>query len=278
MIFTLRNSRGDEMPLFDNPYFTLMDVDGMTQADVAVSSSVMSDVDGDIINAQSVNPRSITLTLRIKQEINPEIAKRYVMTFVKPKKEATLYLDYKNRQMTITGVIQSLSMPRFTNGVAMQFTLYCSEPFWEDVNALVTMISDVVSLHHWEIVPKEEADIVMGEIMERYSQIVTNDGDVATGMNITILAMGDVKNPMIYIEGTGEFFGVAVTMKSMDELRICTIKGKKSITLNGELILDKVMQGSTWLQLEVGRNEIVINDDYGAVNMQFSLTSKEKYI
>lgn len=266
------------MPLFNNPYFTVTDIDGLTQADVSVSSTVMSDTDGDILTAQSVNPRSITLTLRIKQEINPEIAKRYVMSFVKPKASGSLYLDYKDRRMTITGVVQSLEMPRFSNAVAMQFTLYCSQPFWEDVEALAEMIANIVPMHWWPIEPKEEPDIVMGEIMETYTQSITNNGDVAIGMDITIVALGPVQNPIIYREGSNDFFGVTVTMETLDELRICTIKGRKTVTLNGELILDKVMQGSTWLQLEVGNNEIVINDDNGAVNMQFSLVSRERYV
>lgn len=272
------SSTGAEMPLFNNPYFTVTDIDGLTQADVSVSSVVMSDTDGDIITAQSVNPRSITLTLRVKQEVNPEIAKRYIMSFVKPKKQGSLYLDYKERRMTITGIVQSFEMPRFSNAVAMQFTLYCSQPFWEDAEALIAMISDVVSMHYWPIVPKEEPDIIMGEIMETYTQSITNNGDVAVGMDITIVALGDVQNPMIYREGSNEFFGVTVTMSELDELKICTIKGEKTVTLNGELILDKVMEGSTWLQLEVGNNQLVINDDYGAVNMQFSLVSRERYV
>lgn len=278
MIFNLRNSKGEEMPLFDNPYFITTDVDGMTEADVAVSSSVMSNVDGDIINAQSVNPRSITITLRVRQEINPEIAKRYILSFVKPKREASLYLDYKDRQMTISGVIQNITMPRFSNAVAMQFTLYCSQPFWEDVNPFMTEITNILSMHHWSIVPKEQADIVMGEIMESYRQSIVNEGDIAIGMDMSILALGEVKNPMIYLDGTSEFFGLTLTMAENDILKICTIKGKKSATLNGESVLDKVMQGSTWLQLEVGKNDIVINDDNHAKNVQFTLVSTERYI
>lgn len=292
MIFSLRNSRGDEMPLFDNPYFVVTDVDGMTQADVAISSSVMSDFDGDIINSKTVNPRTITITLRVKQHLNPEIVKRYVMSFVKPKKECTLYLDYKERQSTITGVVQSLDMPRFTNAVAMQFSIYCSNPLWEDLNAFATMITNVTSLHYWPIIPKETPDIVMGEMMDAYKQEIINNGDVSIGMDIIIVANGDVKNPMIYREESSEFFGINVTMKKLDELLICTIKGEKTIILRtwekdpeteetiniDTLIFDKIMEGSTWIQLDVGKNNIVINDDYGAKNMQCSITCNERYV
>lgn len=278
MILNFRDAKGGEMPLFNNPYFTVTDIDGMTQADVGISSTVISDMDGDIVNSATVNPRTVTITLRIKQGVNPEICKRYVTQFVKMKQKGSLYMEYKERTAVLTGIIDSFDMPRFTNAVAIQFSLYCSQPLWEDAQVLVAMISEVVSMHHWEIVPKDDADIVMGEIMDTKMQTIVNNGDVPVGMRMTIVALGNVSNPMIYREESSEFFGVSVTMSDLDELIISTIKGEKTVTLNGENVIDKVMEGSTWLQLEVGENEFVISDDYDAEYMQFSLTARELYV
>lgn len=278
MKLIFKNASGEEMPIFDNDYFTVTDIDGMTLADVGISSNTMADMDGDVINAQTVQPRNVTVTLRVKQTVNPEIFKRYVMQFVKPKQEGTLYMEYKERTVTLTGYIQSINMPRFSNAVAMQFNLYCSQPLWEDAQAIVAMISDVVSFHYWPIVPKEEPDIIMGEIMDTKNQTVINGGDVAIGMKMTIVALGNVSNPKIMREQSSDFFGVNVTMKELDELIISTVKGEKSVTLNGENIIDKVTKGSTWLQLEVGTNNFVIDDDYGAEFMQFSLVARERYV
>lgn len=279
MYLAFRNSQGDEMSLFENEYFTVTDIDGMTLADVSVSSNTMADMDGDIINAQSVTPRNVSVTLRVKQNVNPEVFKRYVTEFVKPKKEGTLYLNYRERTMLLKGIVQSIDMPRFSNAVAMQFTLYCSQPLWEDAQSLFAQISDIVSMHHWEIVPKEEPDIVMGEIMDTNIQTVINGGDVDIGMTMTIVALGEVVNPRIYKEATGEFFGLDITLAERDEVIISTVKGQKSVTLNGENIMDKITPDSTWIQLSVGRNNIVINDDASAgEKMQFSLVAKELYV
>lgn len=278
MILNFIGANNEEMPLFENPYFTVTNIDGLTQSDVAISSNVMSDVDGDFINAQTVNPRNVTITLRVNQNINPEVFKRYVMAFVKPKQKGSLYMDYRDRAMTLTGVVQSIDMPRFSNAVAMQFTLYCSQPLWEDAEQLLAQISDIVSMHRWPIIPKEEPDIIMGEIMETNTQTITNGGDVAVGMIMTIVALGDVSNPIIMRENSSEFFKVDVTMKEKDELIISTVKGSKSVVLNGENIIDKVAKDSTWLQLDVGKNYLVIDDDNGGNAMQFTLVARERYV
>ena len=279
MYLAFRTITGEEMPLVDNPYFTVTNIDGFTRADVGISSVAMSDMDGDIINSQTVTPRTVTITLRINGGVNPEEAKRYVTMFVKPKQTGILALNYKDRDTTLTGVVQTLDMPRFTNGVAMQFSLYCSQPLWEDVNALYAYITDIISMHHWPITPKVVPDIVMGEILEQKGQYVTNNGDVPVGMEISIIANGGaISNPKIMRENSYDFFSVDITMAERDELIISTVRGKKSVTLNGQNVIDKVTRGSTWLQLEVGINRLIITDDYEGVNMQFSLKARELYV
>ena len=278
MELSFRDTKGGVMPLFGNPYFTVTDIDGLTMADVAISSNVMSDMDGDIITSQTVNPRTVTITLRVNQNINTEECKRYVTSFVKLKQKGELYMDYRDRIVTLSGVIQSFNMPRFSNAVAIQFALYCSQPLWEDVQALSAMISEVVPLHHWEIIPKEDADIVMGEIMDTKKQTIVNNGDVPVGMRITIVALGAVSNPVIYRDGTEEFFKVNVTMSDRDELIISTVRGEKYVRLNDESIIEKVAEGSTWLQLEAGENDFVIDADSGVDSVQLTLVARERYI
>lgn len=279
MYLSFKNARGEEMPLVDNPYFTITDFDAMTQSDVSISSTTMSEMDGDLINTQSIVPRTVTITLRVNGGVNPEEAKRYIMGFIKPKQKGTLALNYRERDTTLTGVVQNVTMPRFTNGVAFQFSLYCSQPLWEDVDALIVAITDVLSLHHWAIVPKEEADIVMGEVLDSKTNYIMNNGDSAIGMTITIVAKGGrVVNPRIMRENSYEYFSIDVSMEENQELVISTIKGQKEVTLDNVNIIDKVTKGSTWLQLEVGRNDLTVIDDNDAEFMQVSVKARELYV
>ena len=63
-----------------------------------------------------------------------------------------------------------------------------------------------------------------------------------------------------------------------DELIINTNKGQKSIVLNGESIMNKVVAGSTWLQLAVGSNVVVCTNSLDGAGMLYSVKANERYL
>lgn len=272
------NSDGTRIPLVGSDYFTITDIDGMTTGNVSISSNSVSGNDGDFINSQRVNPRDVTFTFRFKNEIPPEETKRYITSFFKLKKEVVIELNYRDRISRLTGVVQSVDIPRFTNAVSAQVGIYCSNPFWEDVQALEELIDKIKNLHHFPIHPTAEELIVMGEMTETYSKNIINNGDVDVGMRMKIIATATISNPKIIRDDTNEFFEVAVTMNNLDELEVCTIKGKKSVTLNGQNIINKVVSGSTWLQLVTGSNLFVVTNNLGGLGMTFVVKANERYI
>lgn len=269
---------GTRVPLVGNSYFDITDIDGFTSGATSISSSTLADTDGDVINSQRINARDMTLTLRFKDGISIEQAKRYLLQYFKLKKTATLELDYENRNSRITGYVQSIDVPRFQLGVSAQISIHCSMPFWIDVYALESLISNVTSLHHWPIHPTLEEPIIMGAISNAYQATIINDGDVDIGMTITIVAEKTCSNPRIMLDRTNLFFEVNVTMQANDELIINTNKGQKSIVLNGESIMNKVVAGSTWLQLAVGSNVVVCTNSLDGAGMLYSVKANERYL
>lgn len=268
----------ERVPLIGNSYFDITDFDGFTEGNVSASSSTLADTDGDIISAQRVNARDVTLTIRFKDGVSTEVAKRYLLKYFKLKKEAVIELDYHDRISRLTGYVQSVSMPRFTLGISAQIDIHCSSPFWQDIANLETLISNVVSLHHFPIHPTEEEPIIMGLMSNIYQTTVNNDGDIDVGMIITIVAETTCSNPRIMIDKTDLFFQVNVTMQKDDELIINTNKGQKSITFNGENIINKIVAGSTWLQLPVGQTTIVCTNSLDGVGMIYSISANERYL
>lgn len=280
-----------QVSLFDNEYFNVTDIDGFTEGNSSISSSTLADSDGDTINAQSINARDITITVRFKQGISPELAKRYLLKYFKLKKEAVLELDYQDRISRLTGYVQSIDIPRFTNGVSAQIGIHCSSPFWEDVNALDSMISNVITLHHWPIHPTEEEPIIMGLLTDTYQATIVNNGDADVGMIITINAEQNFSKPRILIDRTGEWLEVDVEMYVSDdeddqgnpiiknkELIINTHKGQKSITLDGVNMINKLVTGSTWLQLDIGSNTLVASNSLGGAGMIVNVRTNERYL
>lgn len=275
-------ARGDILPLTGNPNFKLSNVDGMTVANVELSSSTVASMDGDIVNNRRTTPRGIVLDLSI-EGADVESKKRYILRYIKPKQTARLRWTQAEREVEIEGIIESIEMPRYTNTVLMQVSMYCSQPYWQDIEFVVQEISEILNLHYFtnyenDMLYFPAEGIPFGEYDTNRTKVFQNDGDVAVGMEIRIIALGNVGNPIIY-NSDGQSFGVNTTMISGDEIVISTVKGKKTVTKNSENIIDKIKENSTWLQLEIGENEFTIDSDEGTEgNMYFTLTYKQRYV
>jgi hypothetical protein len=297
------SARGDRLPLAHNDLFVVTNIDGMTLSAADISSSTIGTADGDIVNNVQATPRSIVIDLRIKDGVNVEEAKRSVLRVVKIKQRGTLEWTQNKRTVAISGIVENIEMPRWTNATTMQLTLYCSQPFWEDVEAVVQQISEAINLHYFEdnatgMLYFPEAGIPFGEYDTIRTKHFHNSGDVAVGLEISIVALADVFDPIIY-DGNGNFFGLGYVqeipskvpnapsryfhkpfyMKAGDNVIITTHKGNKTVRLNGQMVYDYIKPQSTWLQMEAGDNTFTINsDDDNISNMTFSLTYKQRYV
>lgn len=284
------SARGDRLPLVSNTLFDLKHVDGMTTAAATIASSTIGGADGDIVNNVQANPRNVIFDLRAKSGVNVEDMKRAILRVVKIKQRGSIEWTQNGRTVTISGTVESVDMPRWSNAVTMQISLYCSQPFWEDVSDVVQQISEAVDMHYFtdsatDMLYFPEDGIVIGEYDTIRTKHFHNNGDVAVGMEISIVAYGDVTNPIIY-DANGDFLGIGygdgakqVKLAVGDNIVITTHKGRKTITMNGESLLPKLRPKSKWLQLQAGDNQFTINsDDDSVTNMTFSLIYKQRYV
>ena len=290
MKFDFISARGDRLPLVGNDLFDLVNVSGMTTAATSISSSKIGSADGDEVNNVNANPRPLIFDLRIKSGVNVESAKRAVLQVVKIKQLGSLEWTQNERTVTISGIVESVDMPRFSNAVTLQVSMHCSQPFWEDIDFVVQQISEAIDLHYFVdsatgMLYFPADGIPFGEYDTIRTKSFHNSGDVAVGLEISIVAFATVTNPIIY-DGNGNFLGVGygdgakrVQLQAGDVITITTHKGNKNIMLNGSSILSKLRPQSTWLQMEAGDNTYTINsDDDSFSNMTFSLIYKQRYV
>lgn len=284
------SARGEKLPLVGNPLFLITNVDGMTRATTSLSSVVVGGLDGDEINNAQAQPRSIIIDLQIRDDVNVEDAKRAVLQVIKIKQHGSLVWEQNNKTLTITGVVESVEMPRFANGVVMQIALHCEQPFWEDIDFIVQQIDEAIGLHYFtytvgDMLYFPAQGLPFGEFDVSRTRHIHNVGDVAVGLEIEILAYSTVTNPIIY-DTDGNFFGVGygdgikqVVMHEGDIIRVTTHKGKKSVTMNGTSILGRIKPNSTWLQMQAGDNTFSVDSEEDEINnMTFSLIFKQRYI
>ena len=288
--FDFISQRGDVLSLSANTDFILTHIDGQTSASASVSSNVIGGVDGDTVSNMQADFRPLIFDLRIRSGVDVEEAKRRILRVIKLKQSGTVLWEQNNRTVSITGKVERIEMPRWANGIVMQIEMHCEQPFWEDIEAVVEEISEAINLHYFTDEPTDmlyftEEGIVIGEYDLTRSKNFFNEGDVSVGIEIEILAVATVTNPIIY-DSENNFFGVGygtadkqVKMQSGDKIVITTHRGKKSVTLNGVSIFNKIKPNSTWLQLATGDNRFAINsDDESLDNMTFSLSYKQRYI
>lgn len=284
------SATGSRMPLVTNEYFELTHVDGQTAASTSVSSNVIGGADGDSVTNVQADPRNIILDLRIKSGVDVEAAKRHILKIVKIKQRGWLEWTQRERTLTISGIVENVEMPRWTNNVVMQITLRCDQPFWEDAEFIVQQISEAIDLHYFTTSENDmlyfpEDGIVLGEYDTIRTRHFHNDGDVAVGLELSIVALDTVTNPIIY-DGNGNFFGIGygdgerkVVMELGDNIVVKTHKGGKSVTMHGVNLLPKIRPKSTWLQMAAGDNLFTINsDDDSLTNMKFSIIYKQRYV
>lgn len=281
-------ARGDVLPLTNNPLFHIAHIDGHTTAGANISAAVVGGVDGDTVNNVQATARTLVIDLQPRSGVDVEEAKRAILKSVKFKQQGALLWQQNERSVTISGIVENVEMPRWTEETVMQITLHCEQPFWEDVDDVIQHISEAIDLHYFTESPVDmlyfpEDGLPLGEYDAIRTKSFYNDGDVATGLEINILAHDKVTNPIIY-DQNGNFFGIGYTenplvMQAGDNVIITTHKGRKTVTLNGVNIFDKIKPQSSWLQLATGENLFSINsDDESITNMSFSLIYKQRYI
>lgn len=291
------SARGDVLPLSDNPYFYLKHIDGQTTAETSISSAVIGGIDGDTVNNVQATARTLVLDLHIKSGVDVEEAKRAILKVVKIKQQGGLMWTQNGKGLTISGIVEAVEMPRWANATVMQITLHCAQPFWEDIDDVITQINEAINLHSYPLYFPEEG-VVFGEVDTIRTKAFHNEGDVAVGLEITILAHDTVTNPIIY-DQHGNYFGLGYEyetadggagigtawvsnpfiMQAGDVVVITTHKGNKTVKYNGVPVFGKIKPQSTWLQLEAGDNSFSINsDDDSITNMSFSLKYKQRYI
>ena len=282
------SARGDVLPLASNPLFQLIHIDGMTTADTSISSAVVGGIDGDTVNNVQATARTIIIDLHIKSGVDVEKAKRETLKIIKLKQQGGLLWTQSDRTVLISGIVEAVELPRWTNAAVMQITLHCEQPYWEDVDNVIQQISEAVNLHYFTDSPADmlyftDEGAPFGEYDTIRTKSFYNDGDVSVGLEITILAHDTVTNPIIY-DQHGAYFGVGYAenpfiMQAGDNVVITTHKGKKTVKYNGVDIFDKIKPFSKWVQLDTGDNLFSINsDDESISNMSFSLVYKQRYI
>lgn len=291
MKLTLINKNNQVLDLLNNrDKFILSGAEGMHGIETDIAESDSAYTDGATIESVKALPRGIELTFILRGNIRASID--YFTSIVKSKQYVTLREVDGNRDITIKGIATIPPYSRMLQTCKITLTVYCGQPYWEDIAYLVENISLYIGLLCF---PKEKGQYFpvdgrpFGLIDLQMTRTLTNRSDTAVGILISIVAIGEVVNPRISCssgEQNGWYMQINVTLKAEDKLDINTVKGNKYITINGkdtyngEPILNYLeWYGNEWLQMETGANTFSVSTEGGATNsnVSYNLIYKGRY-
>ena len=293
MQLLLTNKNGETLDLLNNRNrFILKRADAMHGIDTDISESTSPYIDGTIIESVRALPRSITLGFKIVGDVQGAID--FFTSYVKSKQLITLEEITDDKDIVIKGVATIPPYTRMLQACEITLTVYCGQPYWEDVKTIIGVLSMYIDLLFF---PTEgqyftETGRPFGAIDTQVTKTFTNEGDTSVGMLIEIVALGEVINPRISCNsGTqvGWYMQLNLTLNSNDTVDIYTVRGNKYIIINGsntynnQPILNYLeFSGNDWLQLETGDNVFnataeVNGERVPAPNVYFGLTYKGRY-
>jgi hypothetical protein len=282
-MFTLKieNTNGEIFELSHNTQnYAVVGVSGLTRPQTAINTSTGGGLDGAFFNSTRVEMRNIVIDIILQGDIETNRQRLYRIF---PQKTAcTVYFQNKNRNVQISGYVETLGGDLFSQRERMQISIICPRPFWQDMNVIYTELSNVLKMFQFPFAIAETPGVPMSEIMDNPICTVNNSGDVPCGCIITVNIASDaaagtqIRNLRIYNVTTQEFMGFGTyPFEPGDEITINTLSGQLSATLNrsGTItnLLNWVVSGSSWFKLPVGENRFTFTtaNDSEAVDITF---------
>ncbi len=268
--------------------FILSGAEGLHGIETDIAESETPYTDGASIENVKALPRGIEITLTLRGNVKASLD--YFTSIVKSKQYVTLREVEGDKDITIKGIATIPPYTRMMQTCKINLAIYCGQPYWEDAEQIIIDINQHIDLLYFPINKGQyftEVGRPFGVVDTQLTKTFRNKSDTAVGVLISLVALGEVKNPRISCgsgEQNGWYMKLNLTLDAEDELQINTVKGNKFITINGletyngEPILNYLeWQGNDWLQLETGDNTFSVSSDQTNNNLFFNIIYKGRY-
>lgn len=272
---SVRNDKGEAYSLAE---YTIYKIDGLTPPKTTINSVANVGNDGSVISSARVESRNIVIYLALHGDIEESRNKLY--RYFPIAKTVTVFFRNGVRNVSIDGTVEVIECDIFGQRQTAQISILCPQPYFKDVNELVTSFGDVNSLFEFPFSITSAGDEISTLTANQRKSII-NAGNIATGMVIKIFALGTIVNPIVYNVFSQKFMKLNTTLTASDEITINTSVGQKSITLlrDGATtnIIGCLSPDSDWLRLEAGDNVFTYDADSGTSNLQLTFRSSVLY-
>lgn len=239
-------------------------IDSTTLGDRTVSISGW--VIGDTYEELLLNKKVLNHLVNPMHSIDVIYKDRYKLTF-KPDYSVQYSVSYEeNNEVLCKFLIQGT----------------CPDPTFTTKERQTALVSSIVPKFHFPLVIPKDKGIIMGLRKQSLVATLNNEGDINTGLLITISCTGEVTNPTIQNLSTQEFIKINKELTTGEQIIISTSSGEKYIKgiLKGvESNYFKYMDfDSSWIQLKVGENTLKYTAEEGANNLEVLISFLPRYL
>ena len=300
---TVINYLGEQLKMsLTNPFetgFAITNIDGLGPGKSTINVTELTSTDGSLYNSARLSSRNIVLELRFLGTPDIESVRQKTYKYFPIKKPLTLVFETDRRTCYIDGYVESNEPVIFSEAEETQISIICPDPYFYSLSSQTSTFSGIVSKFEFpfsneitpsDLEPTNDRNIELSTLEFSREQNIFYEGDSEIGVTIHLRSIGTVEHVTIYSTQTREFIKIDTdklrtltgnVIIAGDELTICTVKGKKSITLlrEGETIniLNCLTKDSSWIQLIKGDNVFAYTAEVGPEMLFFSVENNVVY-
>ena len=274
--------------------FIVCSITGLGPGKANINTTEVSTDDGGLFNSARLPTRNIVLGLIFMWKDSIEEARHRSYKYFPLKKKVKLLIETDTRTAEIEGYVDSNEPNIFSKLQGSDISIICPNPYFYSVedDRSEVVFSGNESVFEFPFSNESLIENLIEFTITRNTieQVVTYNGDAEIGVTITINAIGPATNITIYNTGTREIMRIdtskieaftGAALGSGDEITICTVKKRKSITLlragKTTNILNCLDRNPDWFSLAKGDNVFAYTAESGANNLQFKINHQVIY-
>ncbi len=278
-MFTLEveNTKGAVLELTSNENnFQVTNIEGLDPPNANINTSNYANTDGSSFNSSKITNRQIVITITLNG--NVERNRLILYKYFKNKEWCKIHYRTELRDVFIEGYVQTFDVPQFVQKEVAQIAILCPDPYFKDLNEIVTSISKVIKRFTFPFSINVDEPIAFSDLdIEKVTNVV-NDSESDTGLIINVTFLGTVNRLEIRNTDNGKNLIIEYQFRENDKLVINCNKGRKSVILTREAVeynlVPQIKGKPTFFQLGIGDNHYSFLADDGKNDMLVDIRFK----
>ena len=275
----LENAAGDQinMTATANQYMTSQ-IEGLNPPPGTISTSSYAGMDGSYLNNAFIEKRNVVIHFEMRG-IGVEKRRHQLYKVVKPSRYVKVYYKTAGIDVFTEGYVETCEVNNFEMLTTGQISILCPDIYWYSTETQTAEYSRVRGAFHF-VCPDNDDPFPIGVYNTQDMMTINNSGD-EVGFTLEISG-GPAKNPTIYNALTDEYMQISGDIQKGDVITITTKTGNKTVLLEREgvvtNIINRLVSGSTWLNLKAGENKFYVRASDGLNNIKVRLIHRNAYL